>query len=66
MSLNKIYYFRCKSNPTAPLLKLNNAWEAKEMQNHPDYERVDECGEIIEQDDELEGTIPFQGTLGRK
>ena len=59
-------YYRCKSNPSGPLLKLENAWEAKEMKGHPDYERVDECGEIIVEEDEIEGTIPFQGSRGRK
>lgn len=62
----KTFYFRCKSNPTAPLLKINTAWEAKEMHSHPDYERVDEFGEVIEMEDELEGTIPFQGSAGRR
>lgn len=60
------YYFRCKSNPTAPLLEITTAWEAKEMKNHPDYERVDETGEVIVEIDELEGTIPFQGSAGRR
>jgi hypothetical protein len=60
------YYFRCKSNPNGPLLKLLSLKEAKEMQNHPDYERVDELGEVIPIEDELEGTIPFQGSAGRK
>ena len=60
------YFFRCKSNPKGPLLKLSSLKEAKEMLTHPDYERVDECGEVIAIEDELEGTIPFQGSLGRK
>ena len=64
--MSKKYFYRCKSNPTAALLVLSTAWEAKEMQSHPDYERVDEFGETITQDDELEGTIPFQGAIGRK
>ena len=44
------FYFRCVSNPTAPYLVLETAWEAAEMKNHPDYERVDECGEVIYDD----------------
>jgi hypothetical protein len=60
------YYFRCKSNPSAPPLQLNTAWEARDMRNHPDYEQIDEMGEVIDQVDELDGTIPFQGSTGRK
>ena len=60
------FYFRCKTNPSAPLLTVSTNWEAKEMKNHPDYEQVDECGEVIESVDELEGTIPFMGSTGRK
>lgn len=64
--MSKQYHFRCTSNPTAPLLTLGTAWEAKEMQSHPDYEQVDECGEVIGNEDAIEGTIPFQGSKGRK
>lgn len=60
------YYFRCKTNPGAKVLEIHTAWEAKEMRNHPDYERIDETGEVIVDQDELEGTIPFHGSLGRK
>ena len=60
------YFFRCKSNPRGPLLRLDSLKEALEMKTHPDYERVDECGEVIEIEDELDGTIPFQGSQGRK
>jgi hypothetical protein len=63
--MTKLFYFRCTSNPKGPLLKLT-AWEAREMQNHPDYERVDEFGEVVETVDDMEGTIPFQGSQGRK
>lgn len=64
--MTKWYYFRCKSNPiNGPLLKLL-AGEAREMKNHPDYERVDEFGEIIPVEDEMDGTLPFQGAKGRK
>lgn len=62
---NKYHYFRCITNPKGPLLKLL-PWEAKEMATHPDYERVDEFGEVIETYDDLEGTIPFNGAAGRK
>jgi hypothetical protein len=64
--MSKQYHFRCKSNPTAPLLTLSTAWEAKDMRNHPDYEQVDECGEVVVVEDEIEGTIPFMGSTGRK
>lgn len=63
--MSKYHFFRCKSNLNAPLLKLL-AWEAKEMEAHPDYERVDEFGEVIEVYDDLAGTIPFNGAGGRK
>lgn len=61
----KEYFYRCKSNPRAPILTLM-AWEARDMKNHPDYERVDHHGEVIAEDDDLEGTIPLTGTTGRK
>jgi hypothetical protein len=64
--MSKTYHFRCKANPTGPLLKLNTAWEAKEQRNHPDYEEIDEFGETVVAEDEIEGTIPFQGSIGRK
>jgi hypothetical protein len=63
--MSKQYHYRCKSNPRAPILTLM-AWEAKDMKNHPDYERVDQYGELIVEEDELEGTIPFMGAQGRK
>lgn len=63
--MTQYQYFRCRTNPTAPLLKLE-AWEARDMKNHPDYERVDETGEVVTSVDELDGTIPFQGSQGRK
>ena len=57
---SKPFFFRCIQNPTAPLLKLETYWEAQEMLNHPDYERVDECGEVIvDERDEAENPIPF-------
>lgn len=64
--MSQKFYFRCKSNPNAQLLEIGTAWEAKEMKNHPDYERVGPDGEVIVEEDELEGTIPFQGSTGRK
>lgn len=64
----KTYYFRCKANPSAPLLELHSYWEAQEMLDHPDYERVDECGEvIIDEKDTAENRIPFDvSNLGRR
>lgn len=57
----KTYYFRCKANPTAKPLELHSYWEAQEMLNHPDYERIDECGEIIvDEKDTAENQIPLQ------
>jgi hypothetical protein len=41
------FYFRCTTNPTAPLLVLDSAWEAEEMKSHPDYERVTVEGDVI-------------------
>lgn len=41
------FLFRCKSNPSAAPLKLDTAWEAREMSGHPDYERIDEFGELV-------------------
>jgi hypothetical protein len=38
------FYFRCNTNPTAPLLVLTTEWEAKEMRTNPDYDPVDEDG----------------------
>lgn len=37
-------YFRCKSNPAAPLLILTTDWEANEMRTNPEYDEVDEDG----------------------
>jgi hypothetical protein len=54
------FYFRCKTNPTAAPLVLESFWEAKEMKNHPDYERIDEFGEVIvDEQDTAENPIPF-------
>jgi len=55
------YFFRCKSNPNAALLKLDQYWEAKEMKGHPDYQRVDEFGDdLVDEEDEAEQTIPMR------
>lgn len=67
--MSKKYFFRCKANPTAKPLELNTYWEAQEMRNHPDYERIDETGEVIEDElDTAENTIPINLTFpgGRK
>jgi hypothetical protein len=57
------YYFRCRSNPTAPLLVLDSEWEAKEMKSNLEYDAVDEDGLpiVVEREDAVEfGGIPFQ------
>lgn len=54
------FFFRCKTNRSAPLLVLDTIWEANEMKNHPDYERIDEMGEVIVDETENAPTqIPF-------
>ena len=56
----KKFYFRCTTNPTAKPLVLESYWEAQEMRNHPDYERIDEFGEVIVDESDLaENSIPF-------
>lgn len=63
----KKFYYRCKSNPNGPLLVLESYWEAKEMKGHPDYERIDEMGELVpDEEANAENPIPFQGSVGRK
>jgi hypothetical protein len=37
-------YFRCNTNPAAPLLVLDAEWEFAEQRRHPDYDEVDEDG----------------------
>lgn len=55
------YYFRCKSNLNAPILTLDTYWEANEMRDHPDYERIDEMGEVIvDEAEQAENRIPFK------
>jgi hypothetical protein len=54
------FYFRCKTNPSAKPLVLESFWEAQEMRNHPDYERIDAFGEVIVgEEDQAENSIPF-------
>lgn len=54
------FYFRCKSNPKGPVLKLSSYWEAKEMENHPDYERINEFGDVIAtEESEAPHPMPF-------
>jgi hypothetical protein len=56
----KKFYFRCTTNPMAKPLVLDSYWEAQEMRNHPDYERIDEFGEVIvDEADQAERPIPF-------
>jgi hypothetical protein len=69
--MSKQFFFRCTSNPNAPLLTVGTPWEAKDMRDHPDYEEVElnEVGEVlrvVERVDDLAGTIPFNGSRGRK
>ena len=37
-------YYRCRSNPSAPLLVLDSEWEAKEMRLNLEYDHVDSDG----------------------
>ena len=57
------YYFRCRSNPSAPLLVLDAEWEAKEMRLNLEYDAVDEDGlPIVTEEDptpEEQASIPF-------
>ena len=55
------HYYRCRSNPTAPLLVLDTEWEAKEMRGHREYDEVDEDGlpVVVEDDTEEKNFIPF-------
>lgn len=57
------FYFRCRTNPTAPLLKLDMEWEAREMRTHPDYDPVDADGlPVVIEDEpaaEADVSIPF-------
>lgn len=42
------YFFRCRSNPKAPLFVTDERWEAEEMAKHSDYERVNEAGQLLQ------------------
>jgi hypothetical protein len=58
--MDQKFYFRCKTNSSAPPLVLDSYWEAQEMKGHPDYERIDEFGEVIvSEEDQAENSIPF-------
>jgi hypothetical protein len=63
------YYYRCRSNPTAPPLVLHTEWEAKEMRRNFEYDRVDEDGlPIVDEDDPTDAdknSIPFSFTVGK-
>jgi len=42
--MSQKYFYRCRSNPTAPVLVLDTEWEAKEMRTNLEYDQVDEDG----------------------
>lgn len=42
------FYFRCRSNPNAPLFVTTELWEAQDMAKHPEYERVDAKGNPLQ------------------
>ena len=46
------YYFRCRSNPKAPLFVTDQRWEAEDMAKHSDFVRVDEQGRELQSKDE--------------
>lgn len=55
------FYFRCRSNPRAPLVELDSRWEAEEMKSHPDYDQVDEDGiPMIPEHERMETPILFE------
>lgn len=64
------YYFRCKSNPDAPLLTLTTEWEAREMRTNEEYDRVDEDGlPVVVEDEpvpEVDVSIPFHAGARKK
>lgn len=59
------HYFRCRSNPSAPLLVLDSEWEAKEMRLNLEYDHVDEDGLPVVDEEEVvaeeKDYIPFSG-----
>lgn len=56
-------YYRCRSNPAAPLLVIDSEWEAKEMLLNREYDHVDEDGLPVVDEEELtpseKSFIPF-------
>ena len=56
-------YYRCRSNPSAPLLVLDSEWEAKEMRLNLEYDHVDEDGlPVVDEEEptsEEKTFIPF-------
>lgn len=61
------YFFRCKPNPSAPLLVLESYWEMDEMKNHPDYERVDEHGVAVpDEAADAPHPIPFKAVGAKR
>ena len=61
-------YFRCKSNPNAPLLVLNADWEANEMRTNLEYDEVDEDGlpVVVKEQPQEEQSIPFKAEYTKK
>jgi len=53
-------FFRCRSNPSGPLLKLDTDWEAREMIRHVDYDEVDADGFPVVPAEELESEARAQ------
>jgi hypothetical protein len=64
---DKKFYFRCTTNPDGPILVLDTVYEMLEMRSHPDYERIDEFGEVIvSEEDTAEHSLPFMPAGARK
>ena len=61
-------YFRCKSNPSAPLLVLNADWESDEMRTNTEYDEVDEDGlpVVAKEQPQDEQSIPFKPESTKK
>ena len=59
-------FYRCRSNPNAPLLVIKSEWEAKEMRLNREYDHVDEDGlPVVDADEATEAekhSIPFTPT----
>ena len=62
-------YYRCRSNPSAPLLVLDSEWEAKEMRQNLEYDHVDEDGlPVVDAEEpvaEEKDFIPFAAGVKR-